>query len=465
MQVNAANLFLLDRANQSKTNGIFTGYARANNQRLVQLFDRTLAGSDSVRRNQAVQETMGLNPPLVTTISPTRPKVLSFEDSAFLKNYRNNMLDLQTTAARVQSGERTGETLAAIRPGRAQERNPVARENRDARGKLGATADQYTVRVEQLASGQVSQSAPLRAEDPMPTASGSLHLETSKGKFDFFMTGAGMENNREMLESFAAKLNSRDTGVTAAVAEDSEGQVSLRLENSAGERGSFAVSGTLSKRLALRTTQEAGEQEAVYTVQKNGGQEERFTSGENTVKVDDKITLKLKGEGTTEITGSNDAMEGMAEALSSLVDQFNSTLNYLNRTGENRTGVHNQIRRMVQPPVSEKSMSLIGLTSQRDGSYTFDREAFMNQARRSPSLVRGIAEDFAQGLRSDAQRGMRESSGSLLDTTDYSAQQYVRQVNTEAQMSPVNVLSTYSRNGVFNLMNFYTAGVLMNLNA
>ena len=89
----------------------------------------------------------------------------------------------------------------------------------------------------------------------------------------------------------------------------------------------------------------------------------------------------------------------------------------------------------------------------------------MNQARRSPSLVRGIAEDFAQGLRSDAQRGMRESSGSLLDTTDYSAQQYVRQVNTEAQMSPVNVLSTYSRNGVFNLMNFYTAGVLMNLNA
>ena len=213
MQVNAANLFLLDRANQSKTNGIFTGYARANNQRLVQLFDRTLAGSDSVRRNQAVQETMGLNPPLVTTISPTRPKVLSFEDSAFLKNYRNNMLDLQTTAARVQSGERTGETLAAISS------DPAVAE---ARGKLEAAADQYTVRVEQLASGQVSQSAPLRAEDPMPTASGSLHLETSKGKFDFFMTGAGMENNREMLESFAAKLNSRDTGVTAAVARSEE---------------------------------------------------------------------------------------------------------------------------------------------------------------------------------------------------------------------------------------------------
>ena len=56
------------------------------------------------------------------------------------------------------------------------------------------------------------EGAVLKGEDLGP-----LHLETSKGKFDFFMTGAGMENNREMLESFAAKLNSRDTGVTAAV--------------------------------------------------------------------------------------------------------------------------------------------------------------------------------------------------------------------------------------------------------
>ncbi len=449
MQVNAANLFLLDRANQSKTNGIFTGYARANNQRLVQLFDRTLAGSDSVRRNQAVQETMGLNPPLVTTISPTRPKVLSFEDSAFLKNYRNNMLDLQTTAARVQSGERTGETLAAISS------DPAVAE---ARGKLEATADQYTVRVEQLASGQVSQSAPLRAEDPMPTASGSLHLETSKGKFDFFMTGAGMENNREMLESFAAKLNSRDTGVTAAVAEDSEGQVSLRLENSAGERGSFAVSGTLSKRLALRTTQEAGEQEAVYTVQKNGGQEERFTSGENTVKVDDKITLKLKGEGTTQITAATDFLEGVADNLAILVDKYNSTRDFLARNGENRQGVQNQLRRITTQHVPEKSMDLIGVTAQKDGSYTFDREAFLRQARRTPDLVNSIVEDFSRGIQNDARQGMKESSGSLVGPVEYGRRM------AETQQNPINVLSTYSKNGAYNLMNLYAAGVLMNLN-
>ena len=438
---------------QAVSNGMFTGYARANNLRLAQLYDRSMVSAMGASRQ--VEEAKGLNPTLDSVHTPLRPRALSFQDSAFLRDYRDNMLDIQTAASRVGSqGADRLDNLAAMST------DPAVAE---ARGRLEKAGDRYMVKVEQLAAGQVDRSAPLEAESPLPTASGSIRLETGKGRFDFYMSGAGMENNREMLENFAAKLNSRDTGVTASVREK-EGSVTLQLENSPGEKGSFEVKGTLAKRLDIQKTQEAGEQEAVYTVRKNGGQEERFTSEENTVSLGG-ITLKLKGEGTTEITGSNDAMEGMAEALSSLVDQFNSTLNYLNRTGENRTGVHNQIRRMVQPPVSEKSMSLIGLTSQRDGSYTFDREAFMNQARRSPSLVRGIAEDFAQGLRSDAQRGMRESSGSLLDTTDYSAQQYVRQVNTEAQMSPVNVLSTYSRNGVFNLMNFYTAGVLMNLNA
>lgn len=450
MQINAANLFLLDRADQSKTNGIFTGYARANNQRLAQLFDRTInEGAAAVQRGQAVQGTTGLNPPLVTTISPTRPKVLTFEDSAFLKNYRNNMLDLQTAAARVRSGD-LGEAVPV-----AMSADPAVAE---ARGRMENAADRYEVKVEQLASGQVSRSAPLSAEDPLPTASGSLKLETGKGKFSFFMTGAGMENNREMLESFAAKLNAQDTGVTAKVAEEA-GKVSLRLENSAGEKGSFAVSGTLAKRLDIQETQAAGEQEAVYTVKKNGGEEERHTSDRNTVELDRGITLKLKGEGTTQVTAAKDVLEGVAEKLDLLVDRFNSTRDFLARNGVNRQGVQNQLRRMSQQPIEEKSMALIGVTPQKDGSYTFDREAFLSQARRTPDLVSSIAEDFSKGIQNMAQRGMRESSGSLVGPVEYGRRA------AENQQNPVNVLSTYSRNGVYNLMNLYAAGVLMNLNA
>lgn len=450
MQVNAINLHLLDRMDSTKTNAIFTGYARANNQRLTQLFDRTISSrADEIQQSRAVQGTMGLHAPLVTTISPTRPKVLSFEDSAFLKNYRNNMLDLQTAAASTRSREGVQETLVAM-----SSEPSVA----EARGRLQNVNDSYEVEVEQLASGQVSQSRPFAAEEPMPTASGSLRLETSKGKFDFFMTGAGMENNREMLESFATKLNSRDTGVTASVVEDTDGNASLRLENSAGEKGSFEVSGTLAKRMNIQTTREAGEKEAVYTVRKNGGEEEQRTSDKNTVELDKGITLKLKGTGKAIVSAATDIMEGVADKLNLLVEKFNSTRDFLQRNGENRQGVQNQLRRISTQHVPEKSMDLIGVTARKDGSYSFDREAFLRQARRTPDLVNSIVEDFSKGIQADAQRGMRESSGSLVGPVEYGRRM------TEAQRNPVNVLSTYSRDGAYNLMNLYAAGVLMNLN-
>ena len=144
--------------------------------------------------------------------------------------------------------------------------------------------------------------------------------------------------------------------------------------------------------------------------------------------------------------------------ISLLVEKFNSTRDFLSRNGENRQGVQNQLRRMSNQTVPEKSMSLIGVTAQKDGSYSFDREAFLSQARRTPDLVSSIAEDFSKGIQNIAQRGMRESSGSLVGPVEYGRRM------TETQQNPVNVLSTYSKNGVHNLMNFYAAGVLMNLN-
>ncbi len=271
---------------QAVSNGMFTGYARANNLRLAQLYDRSMVSAMGASRQ--VEEAKGLNPTLDSVHTPLRPRALSFQDSAFLRDYRDNMLDIQTAASRVGSqGADRLDNLAAMST------DPAVAE---ARGRLEKAGDRYTVKVEQLAAGQVDRSAPLEAESPLPTASGSIRLETGKGRFDFYMSGAGMENNREMLENFAAKLNSRDTGVTASVREK-EGSVTLQLENSPGEKGSFEVKGTLAKRLDIQKTQEAGEQEAVYTVRKNGGQEERFTSEENTVSLGG-ITLKLKGEGT-----------------------------------------------------------------------------------------------------------------------------------------------------------------------
>ena len=424
---------------QAISNRMFTGYAQANNIRLAQVVSKKLT---------AAQEVGGLHPTLDSQHTPLRPKALSFEQSSFLKNYRNNMLDLQSTAARAMTA-RTKATLAA------GSSDPAVAE---VSGRLAELSDRYTVTVEQVASGQVDRSAAIQADAPLPATSGSLYLETEKGKFDFYMSGAGLEDNQEMLETFADRINQKDTGVTASVQKQDDGKVYLRLESEAGGDSSFTVKGTLADRLELRQ-EEAPRREAVYTVQKNGGEVQRFTSDRNNVTLDDGITAKLKKAGTTQVSSITDAAEGMADNLSRLVDKFNETLSFLNKNGERGIGVQNQIRRMVTPSVPEKTMERIGITTERNGSLTFDRDTFLTQARRSPRQTNSIVEEFTRGLQEDAQRGMRESSGSLVGPLEY----VQRAENT--QLNPVNVLSTYSRNGVYNLMNLYAAGVLMNLNA
>ena len=174
---------------------------------------------------------------------------------SFLKDYRNQMLDLRRMAARAQSGYR--DPAAALAAG--SEDTAVV----EATGRLAAEDDEYLVTVEQLASGQVNRSAGMEARDPMPTASGSLRLETDKGKFDFFMSGAGLKDNQEMLEVYAARINGRDTGVTASVKKEDSGKVYLELKSAEGEEKSFTVKGTLAERLGISQTAEAGKKEEI----------------------------------------------------------------------------------------------------------------------------------------------------------------------------------------------------------
>ena len=100
MNNNAIQSRLMGQAISSR---MFSGYAQANNIRLAQVVSKKLT---------AAQEASGLHPTLDSLHTPLRPKALSFEQSAFLKNYRNNMLDLQSTAAQATAA-RTRQTLAA----------------------------------------------------------------------------------------------------------------------------------------------------------------------------------------------------------------------------------------------------------------------------------------------------------------------------------------------------------------
>lgn len=441
---------------QAISNGMFTGYARANNLRLAQMFSRTIERTGGARPTPT-DKIIGMNPSVTgsaltgSVTNPLRPKALSFAESAFLKNYRSQMQDLKTLAGKTRLDRR--DIAAAMMAG--LENTEVA----EVSGRLAAEGDEYVLTVEQLASGQADRSQGMTADEPMPTASGSLRITTDKGKFDFFMSGAGLRDNREMLEVYAGRINNRNTGVTASVGKDQEGKVFLQLRSTEGEEKAYEVSGTLAERLGIQRVAEAGTQEAVYTVRKNGGEEERFTAKSNSVTIDGRIKAELKGPGTTRIIRRDDETEELADRVSALVDKYNEARTFLQQNREGRIGVQSQLRRMATPPTSERSLEIIGIGAKRDGNYTFDRKTFLAQARRSPEVTRSVVENFAQGLSWDAEQGMKESSGSLVGPLEYT------QRVEDSQKNPINVLSTYSRSGVYNLMNLYAVGVLMNLNA
>lgn len=406
---------------------LLSGYSQMNNVRL----QMALANKETAGLPSAMQ-------------SPTTGS-LSLEDTDFLKNYQNQMLELKDLADKTLKGGDKSRLAAGA------ENLNVA----EASGKLGSTSDRYTLTVEQLASGQINRSVEMDSKAPMPSMGGALKIRTEQGNFEFYLSAAGTKNNREMLDNFAAKINGGKTGVTASVKEK-DGKAYLQLTGASGEENAFSVSGSLAERLSLDQTAQYG-QDAVYTVQKNDGEIQRFTSESNTISLGTGLTASLKGVGTTEIKAGVNASSGMANAVSDLVDKFNETLRFLNQNSDRGIGVLNQLKRMVLSPASEKSMELIGITTKSDGSLTFDREAFLNKSKESPSLVGDILEKVAGGIRNDAQMGMQESSGSLLGVQQYS------QMGNSIQRSSFSFMSLYTRSGAYNMKNYYAVGSLMNL--
>lgn len=450
---------------------MYTGYAQANDQQLAHVAARKLSPIMATRGVSKLQPTLSMK-----DLDP-RSKTLSFEQSAFLKDYRNNMLNMQQLAAETAAGQ--ADVRATLAAGSD---NPAVAE---VTGKLAEITDRYTLKVEQIATGQVSRSAPVQAAEELPTASGSLHLQTEKGSYDLYMSGAGYRNNLEMLESFADKINKQDAGVTATVrlsapekvdidkvvksirdgeAESPEGmdevRAVLQLEsNTGGESGSFDVTGTLAEQLQIARDGESPMQEALYSILKNSGLSETFRSPSNNIAIDGGITALLKGPGTANIGSVTDAAEGTADRLNKLVGQYNDTLNFLDGNSTRGWGVQNQLRRMGRLEQSEDDLAKIGVSRERTGRLSFDRDSYLTQARRWPGRTNELVEEFTQGVQESARQGMKESSGSLVGPLEYT------QRAESKQLDPVNVLSTYSKNGVYNLMNLYAAGVLMNLNA
>lgn len=362
----------------------------------------------------------------------------------FLKDYRQKLGDMQAAAKNVLSPKAAVNRYAA-----ASDKATVA----TVTGNLKSTADRYTLKVEQTARDQINRSAAVRADAALPTMGGALRIQTDKGVFNLNLSSAGSKTNSEALNQFAEKINAAASGVTASVVKKEDGTAFLELSGTTD----FAVSGSFAQSMGLEAVYEA-QRDAVFTVTKNGEAEQRLTSATNRIEIDG-LSVELKGIGSAQIKAGQSEADRVADATGRMVDSFNSLLSTLNANADRGIGVLRQVRRMVLPPASEQSMATVGITIAKDGSLAFDRSRFVSAMEKDPTAAKSVIDRVARGIEDDATAGLREPSASLVGQLTASGGVSADSYNMET----VNFLSSYNRSGIFNTMNLYAAGALLNI--
>lgn len=383
-------------------------------------------------------------------------------DINFLSDYQKSMSDLMS-AANTLSGTNKNGVLNAMGIASSDNKIMTATTSYSLNAK-----ESYTVDVKQLASVQKNTSAQLGSY-AKPTESGSFTIATGSKTVRFDVDPTGAKNNKEMLGELAKEINRNDLGVTAKIVEEN-GKVSLAITGQeTGAENGFTVTGGFAANIGLDSVTNAAT-DAIYTVEKKGGTGPvEFTSADNTVSIGGyKIEATLKDTGTATLSAGLDTGK-TADAMEKLVKSFNSTLSMLDSNSARSATATRQLRNMILPPTSEKTMAKIGITVGKDGSMSFDRKVFNEAMEKDPTLVKDIiggGNGIAQGIIKDTQKALQVTSANLLGQNNSNLSGASLGGFSDQQMFDTNqmsMLSAYSKSGAYNMTNYYTVGAMMNL--
>lgn len=377
------------------------------------------------------------------------PSSTTYADSKeFLKTYNSNMSDLMSSA----NALRTGNQQSVLNELSASSSNSDVADVK-ANYKLREAAD-YSLKVSQTAAAQTNASE-FVSGSAIAGNDINLSIETSAGKFDVNIGAAkengGQKTNYQMFKEAAEAINSKKSGVLAEV-DVKDGNVSLKISSSeTGSKNKFKVDGNEGAAAKIKeAAQEA--RDAIYSVSKNGSERE-YTSSSNDISLEyGRMTATLKKAGETTISSGVDNNK-VVSAMKDLVSNYNKTLDFLNSNAGRGTGVVNQIRNMATAPTSEKSMELIGVDVNKDGTLKVDESKLLESLSKDPSLTRDIiggSFGIAQGAFSDAVKGMGANSLSLINN------------NMSVQQNPFS-FGVYSGNRAFTMNNISALGLMFDM--
>lgn len=392
-------------------------------------------------------------------VTPVQRVNRTYKDSSlnFLKNYNTKMTDLMQSANTLRGSNSSG--VANTKKLSSSDNSVLT-----AKERFGTNAGQkLSVNVTQLAKAQTNQSTGVNAKTKASSGLNfSIRSKSASGgvsnvfvQVDARKKNGGLRTNQEMLEEAASQINRAKSGVQASV-EVKDGQASLRITGSqTGEGNTFQVNGDMGIAKGLNeTAQEA--QNAKYTVTENGTSR-NYVSSTNEISLDmGRIQATLKKEGKADIEPQADN-ERMISGVEDLVSNYNKTVEFLKSNTDKGSEINRQLRNMTRSLGSEQSLEMAGITANKDGTLSFDRETLTKNLEKDPELVRDVISGrngIAQAAFDRGSAGLRANSAGLVQSS-------VQQEQSSQATDGYHFMNTFSKSGAYNLSNYMALGLMM----
>ncbi len=264
------------------------------------------------------------------------------------------------------------------------------------------------------------------------------------------------KSNRQMLREAAQQINSAKGNVSAKVVEN-DGKVSLQITGKeTGLQNAFTVSGEMGA--AKGAEREAvSAQNALYNVTENGVTKS-YASDTNSVSLDlGRIGLQLKDTGSVNISTAPDTKK-LVSAVEKLAESYNSAIAFLGSNTGRGSGVERQLRNLLLGIAPEKSLDLLGITTNSDGTLKVNTETLTEKLNEEPGLARDIiggANGMGARAYNKAQSAMGVNSVSLINNDLKTAEE-------ENMTNEFNFMNMFARSGAYNMNNYYALGLMVN---
>lgn len=295
-----------------------------------------------------------------------------------------------------------------------------------ASAQSSAAAGSLTFTVQQLAQSQSGIST---------SGSTDLSADVWSSTDALSINGNAVTVTGTKLADVVNSINTADVGVRASAVQVSDGTYRLQLAaTSSGQAGAFTVSG-LSAALGGGFQNAVTAQDAVITVGSASGSTApySFSSSTNTFSQalpGASFTVSEVGASTT-VTVANDP-GGVADRIQTLVTAANAAVTEIGaqtawdastKTGAPLTGDY-EIKSLADQISGAPSLasalgsSTAGLSVDRDGKITFDRQKFLDAYAADPASAQKTVTDFAQKLQDVAKTATDSTTGTITAAID-----------------------------------------------